>query len=209
MTAYMKAVGIDLAGVEARPTGFCILDEKLNAQTSLLYSNRQIISGVEQANPDVVSIDAPLALPKDRPSLSLKYRNRSHLRECDKVLLKMGIRFFPITIEPMRKLTRRGIKLRQILESKSFKVIESFPGATQDLLGMPRKQKGLEKLRRALAKYGIEGDVAKKNVSDHELDAVTSALVGLLYLKGEYVAIGDPDEMLMILPKANVRKKSP
>jgi hypothetical protein len=203
----MKAVGIDLAGVETRPTGFCVFDENLKAQTCLLHSNKQIIDMVEQVSPKVVSIDAPLALPRDRPSLSAKYKNRSHLRECDKALLKMGIRFFPITLGPMRKLTQRGIKLRKILEAKGFKVIESFPGASQDLLGMPRKQKGLEKLRQALIKYGIRGDVEKKVASDHELDAATSALVGLLYLKGNYTAVGDPEEMLMILPKAKGEKK--
>jgi predicted nuclease with RNAse H fold len=202
----MKAVGIDLAGVEARPTGFCVLDEKLNAQTCLLYSDKELIEMLEQVSPDIVSIDAPLALPKDRPSLSAKYKNRSHLRECDKALLKMGIRFFPITLGPMRKLTRRGMKLWKILEAKGFKVIESFPGAAQDILGMPRKQKGLEKLRQALIEYGIKGDVEKKSVSDHELDAVTSALVGLLYLEDNYVAIGDPEEVLMILPKAKAKK---
>jgi len=207
--ATMKAVGIDLAGVEARPTGFCILDEKLHAQTRLLHSNKQIIEKIEHIGPDVVSIDAPLALPKDRPSLSAKYKNRSHLRECDKALLKMGIRFFPITLGPMRKLTRRGIKLRKILEDKGFRVIESYPGAAQDLLGMPRKQKGLEKLQQALIKYGIKGEVQKKTASDHELDAVTSALVGLLYLEGSYVAIGDPEEMLMILPKTKAERKQP
>ena len=34
-----------------------------------------------------------------------------------------------------------------------------------------------------------------------ELDAVTCALVGISYLRGKYRAIGDPDEMLMILPQ--------
>ena len=203
----MKAVGIDLAGVEPRPTGFCTLDKKLNAATCLLHSDKQIIKMIEQTSPDVVSIDAPLALPADRPSLSARYRNRSHLRECDKALLKMGIRFFPVTLGPMRKLTRRGIKLRKILEDKGFRVIESYPGAAQDLLEMPRKQKGLEKLRQALIRYGIKGDFEKKTVSDHELDAITSALVGLLYLEGNYVAIGDPEEALMILPKTKAEKK--
>jgi predicted nuclease with RNAse H fold len=129
------------------------------------------------------------------------------LRECDKQLAKMGIRFFPVTLGPMRKLTKRGIKLRKILEGKGFKVIESFPGAAQDMLGMPRKQKGVEKLRKALVKCGIKGDIEKKAVSDHELDAVTSALVGLFYLEGNYTAIGDPEEVLMILPKAKAEKK--
>ena len=204
----MKAVGIDLAGVEKRPSGFCILAESLNAHTCLLYSDKQVIEMIEQVSPDVVSIDAPLALPRDRPSLSAKYKNRSHLRECDKALLKMGIRFFPVTLGPMRKLTRRGIKLRKILEGKGFKVIESFPGAAQDMLGMPRKQKGLEKLQKALIKYGIKGDIEKRTISDHELDAATSALVGLFYLERNYTAIGDPEEILMILPKTKPKRKT-
>src|SRR3990170_5125708 len=203
----MKAVGIDLAGVEKRPTGFCVLDENLNAQTCILHSNKQIIEIIEKLNSGVVSIDAPLALPKGRPSLSAKYKNRPHLRECDKQLAKMGIRFFPVTLGPMRKLTQRGIQLRKILEGKGFKVIESFPGAAQDMLGMPRKQKGLEKLRKALIKYGIKGDIEEKELSDHELDAATSALVGLFYLEGNYMAIGDPEEILMILPKTKAEKK--
>jgi len=199
----MKAVGIDLAGVESKQTGFCLLDESLNTKTSVLYTDKEIIKEVEKIKPDIISIDAPLALPKGRKSL--EERSDVHLRKCDKELAKMGIKFFPITLGPMRKLTKRGIKLRKFFEKKSFKVIESFPGSTQDILGMPRKQRGLEKLRRALIKYGFKGDVNKKEISDHELDAICSALVGKMYLEDDYMAIGDPEEMLMILPK---RKES-
>jgi len=197
----MKAVGIDLAGVEKRETGFCVLDRSLKAKTCVLFTNKQIIQEVERIRPDIASIDAPLALPKGRPSLSAKYKNYPHLRECDKELARMGIKFFPITLGPMRKLTARGIKLRKIFESRGFKVIESFPGAVQDILKMPRKQRGIEKLRKALIEYGIKGDINKEKISSHELDAVSSALVGKFYLEGNYLAIGDPDEILMILPK--------
>ncbi|MEM2781551.1 MAG: hypothetical protein QXG45_02370, partial [Nitrososphaerota archaeon] len=34
-----------------------------------------------------------------------------------------------------------------------------------------------------------------------ELDAVTCALVGYLYLKGDYVALGDEEEGTIIMPK--------
>ncbi|MDI6798862.1 MAG: DUF429 domain-containing protein [Candidatus Aenigmarchaeota archaeon] len=198
----MKVVGIDLAGVEARETGFCVLDEKLNVKTSLLYKDEEIVREIEKIKPDAISIDAPLALPKGRPGLSAKYKKYPHLRKCDKELIRMGIKFFPITIGPMRKLTLRGIRLRKVLEKKGFKVIESFPGSIQDILKMPRKQRGLEKLRKALIKYGVKGDVKKRSITDHELDAITSALVGKMYLEGNYLAIGDPEEILMILPKA-------
>jgi predicted nuclease with RNAse H fold len=199
----MKIVGIDLAGVESKPTGFCILDENLNTKTKILFEDKEIIKEVEKVKPKVVSIDAPLALPKGRCCLrkTCKCRKFGHFRKCDLELRKMGIKFFPITLGPMRKLTLRGIKLRKIFERKKIKVIESFPGSIQDVLKMPRKQKGLEKLRKALIKYGFKGDVFKKEITDHELDAITSALVGKLYLEGDYLAIGDPEEILMILPK--------
>lgn len=114
----------------------------------------------------------------------------------------MKIKFFPITLGPMRMLTRRGIKLRKVLEAKGLSVIESYPGSIQDILGMPRKQAGLEKLRRALVDYGVKGDVQKSKITHDELDAITSALVGKMFLEENYLAIGDPEEGLMILPKA-------
>jgi predicted nuclease with RNAse H fold len=199
----MKVIGIDLAGVETKGTGFCILNEDLNVKTRVLHTDDEILENVLEAFPDLVSIDAPLALPKGRCCLrdDCPCRTRGHLRQCDRELIKMGIKFFPVTLGPMRKLTLRGIKLRRTLEENGLKVIESYPGSVQDILGMPRKQKGIEKLRKALIDYGLKGDVEKAEITDHELDAITSALVGKMYLEGNYLALGDPSEILMILPK--------
>jgi len=195
----MKVVGIDLAGVKTRPTGFCILDERMNTKTKVLFTDKEMIKEVLKIKPKIIAIDAPLALPKGRKSLEEK--NKIHLRECDKELLKLGIKFFPITLGPMRKLTERGIKLRKILEKKGFEVIETYPGAVQDILKIPRKQKGIEKLRKSLTKLGIKGDIVKKNITGDELDAITCALVGKLYLEKNYLALGDKKEVLMILPR--------
>lgn len=155
-----------------------------------------------EAGPKVVSIDAPLFLPKGRPSI--EHRGPPHFRECDKELLRMGIRFFPISLGPMRMLTKRGMNLRRTLERRGLEVIESYPGAIQDLLGMPRKQDGLAELEISLVKFGVafKGD---PGLTGDELDAATSALVGSLYLRGQYRAIGDPAEGLMILPKTTLR----
>jgi hypothetical protein len=38
----MLIVGLDLAGVETRPTGFCLLAE-MKAKTCLLYTNEEIL----------------------------------------------------------------------------------------------------------------------------------------------------------------------
>jgi predicted nuclease with RNAse H fold len=179
------------------------LDENLNCKTLALHSDEEIIEETLKEKPDVISIDAPLSLPLGRKSL--ERRGPPHLRECDRELSRMKIKFFPITLGPMRKLTKRGIELKRYFESEGFEVIESFPGAVQDILGMPRKQYGREKLRRALIKYGFKGDVEKEKITDHELDAICSALVGKMYLEDDYLAIGDPKEGLIILPK---RRKS-
>ena len=199
----MRAIGLDLAGSERRNTGFCLLDESMNSRTGILFADAEIISTTVEASPDVVSIDAPLFLPAGR--VSLEHRGPPHLRECDRVLLRMGIRFFPISLGPMRKLTQRGMHLRSIFEGQGLKVIESFPGAIQDVLGMPRKNRGVETLRSALIRYGAKGDVKKKGITHDELDAITSAIVGKMYLEGDYTAIGDPAEGLMILPKLTGR----
>lgn len=193
----MKAVGIDLAGVETRPTGMCVMDGRLCARTCLLYTNDDIVWQIIKAKPGVIAIDAPLALPRGRESLAR--RNNIHLRECDRELLRMGIKFFPITLGPMRLLTERGVWLRKILEDKGLMVIETYPGAAQDILHIPRKGKGLDKLAEGLSLAGVKGLDVTMNAD--ELDAVTCALVGIMYLTGEYREIGDPDEMLMILPR--------
>lgn len=200
LSEVMRVIGLDLAGSVKRTTGFCLLDDNLRSSTSALHTDREVISKTVSARPDVVSIDAPLSLPRGRRSLS--HRGSPHFRACDLELRRMKIKFFPITLGPMRMLTRRGMKLRKILEAKGLSVIESYPGSIQDILGMPRKQAGLEKLRRALVDYGVKGDVHKSKITHDELDAMTSALVGKMFLDENYLAIGDPEEGLMILPKA-------
>lgn len=199
----LTVVGLDLAGSEKRPTGFCIMDGEMRCATKVLHEDHEVISETLAVAPDLVSIDAPLFLPRGRASLDVK--GPPHFRECDKELLRMKIRFFPISLGPMRMLTKRGISLRARFENEGLKVIESYPGAVQDILGMPRKQAGLPELQTALKRYGVSVPTSSGQLTGDELDSVTSALVGLMYLKDDYQAIGDPTEGLMILPK----RKSP
>jgi predicted nuclease with RNAse H fold len=191
----MSIIGLDLAGVESRPTGLCVL-KGTRAETFLVYANKEIVSRTEESKPVVVAIDAPLSLPAGRKSI--EQRTRVHLRECDKELLKRGIKFFPVTLGPMRKLTSRGIALRRIFESKRLKVIEVYPGGAQDILGISRKQQGLRRLRAGLEKQGIRG--LNDAMSDHELDAVTCAFVGKLFLEGKTVTYG-ACEQAIIMPR--------
>ena len=189
----MSIVGLDLAGVETRPTGLCIL-KGLMAETSLVYTTEEIVRKTEESKPKIVAIDAPLSLPMGRKSIEQK--TRVHLRECDKELLRRGIKFFPVTLGPMRKLTSRGITLRRIFESKHFKVIEVYPGGAQDILRIPRKQQGLRRLRAGLEEAGIKG--LNDGMNDHELDAVTCALVGKLFLEGKTITYGTREQAIIM-----------
>jgi predicted nuclease with RNAse H fold len=195
----MSITGLDLAGVEKRPTGYCRLLD-MEVETSLVYEDKEILSKIRNFGPRVVAIDAPLSLPPGRKSLD--ERNGNHLRECDRELLKRGIKFFPITLGPMRKLTERGMRLKKILEKENFIALEAYPGGAQDLLGIPRKQKGLEKLKAGLENLGIKG--LTDRMSDHELDAVTCAYLGKLFLEEGAVIYGSPNGIIM--PKVEERK---
>jgi len=191
----MSIVGLDLAGVESRPTGLCILKD-MKAETFLVYKDEEVLKRIEESKPKIVAIDAPLSLPAGRKSI--EQRTNVHLRECDKELLRGGIRFFPITLGPMRELTNRGINLRRILETKHFRVVEVYPGGAQDILGIPRKQQGLNRLRAGLEKIGVRR--LNSRMSDHELDAVTCALVGKFLLEGKSVTCGT-SQQAMVMPK--------
>ncbi len=56
----MNYVGIDLAGVDTRPTGFCIL-KGMDAETGLLLGDEEIVDRAKEADPEVVEVDASLS----------------------------------------------------------------------------------------------------------------------------------------------------
>lgn len=185
---YPRVVGIDLSGSERRYSGFAILEGD-HVETARWKFNEEIIENSIKSNPDLISIDAPLSLPKAGTT-----------RECERQLRKRGIGVFPTLLPSMRNLTWRGMRLRQEFESQRFQVIESYPGAAQDILGIKRKGKGIEELKRGLRDFGLRGNFLSGKVSHDELDAITSALVGYFYLAGLYERLGNEEEGYLIIP---------
>jgi uncharacterized protein len=197
----MSIVGLDLAGVENRPTGYCLL-KGMTVETHCVFTNQEILELILEVKPRVVAIDAPLCLPPGRKTI--EERTNIHLRESDRALLDMGIKLFPITLGPMRKLTVRGINIKQTLEKQGLTVIEAYPGGAQDIWGIPRKQKGLCLLKEGLEKLGLTG--LDCTMSDHELDAVTIAYVGKLFLRGQATVYGAANQGI-VMPKGSFKKK--
>jgi len=196
----LNYVGIDLAGSVRRPTGACIIDRLLRVRCFVLHSDDEILDLVKKSGAKVVAIDAPLALPVGRHCLGEHCRGREHFRTCDIALRMMGIRFFPISLGPMRILTKRGINLRKRLKRIDVEAIETYPGASQDILGIRRKQHGLRELQEALTELGCEGEITLRQLTGDELDAVSCALVAKDYSEGRCLAIGNPNEIMMFLP---------
>lgn len=191
-------LGIDLAGVPHRPTGWCAL-KGMRARTGLIYLDDEIIKLVREEDSNLVAVDAPLTLPPGRKSI--QERTGSHFRPCDEELRRRKIPFFPITLGPMRVLTERGIKLKKILEKEGFRVIEIYPGGAQDVWRMSRAKKDLIGLRKGLERLGIRG--LKNDITDHELDAATGALVGHFFLNGKAEVYGDFKTGAIIMPSSS------
>ena len=199
-----KVVGIDLSASEKRASGWAVLIGK-RAKTLRLKTDKDLVNETIKMKPDLIAIDAPLSLPKGRDCISdlCQCRKFGITRECERKLRRRGIKIFPCLIKSMQPLTERGIKLRKGFESRGFKVIETYPGAAQDILHIIRKKMSVKELQQGVLNFGlkIENDRQFNRFSDDELDAITSALVGYFYLANEHEAIGSESEGQLIIPK--------
>lgn len=194
-------IGIDLVSSEEKETGYCILKGN-NAVTSRLKTDEEMIDQAILSGVDLVSIDSPLSIPRGRTSYFDDDPNREYgiTRLCERQLKKRGINSYPALIPSMQKLTKRGVELAKKFRNLGIPVIESYPGAAQDVMSIPRKQAGLQYLTDGMAEFGIDGAYISEKVSHDELDAITSAIVGHFYWTGMYEGLGDEVEDYLIIP---------
>ena len=200
----MIALGLDPSGSERKRSGLAVIDESLNAESRVVKTDAEIIQAIHETQPDVVAIDSPLALPRGRCCADPACPCAVHgiVRGADRAVSRMGYRPFWTLLPSMVNLTLRSIRLRETLESDGIEVIEVYPGAAQDRLGLPRKQRGEDALLQGLYGLGVRfPDPDRKRVHD-ELDAITAAYVGLCWLQNAYEAAGPADEIQIILPLA-------
>jgi uncharacterized protein YprB with RNaseH-like and TPR domain/predicted nuclease with RNAse H fold len=197
-----RIVGIDLTGSERRATGWALL-QGASAETKSIITDNDLVRETLRAKPDIVSIDSPLSVPEgwDRAQTQLVDGSPIY-RKCELALKRMGISVFWCLLPSMRSLTMRGMRLAEQLRNEGLHVIESYPGAAQDILGIPRKGSSLEELKWGLNRAGIGGQYLKNRVTHDEVDAITSALVGLFYLADDYIALGTPREDYLIVPRS-------
>jgi uncharacterized protein len=185
----LKILGIDLAGREENPTGICILDKQKVILKSL-YTNDEIFEQINNIKPHLIVIDAPLSLPKGRCCLEkdCECAVGGHFRQSEREIRLYG-RVLPLTFKGMKMLALRGISLASSLRG-TYNVLEAHPRTTQKILNLQYPEKELNKY----FKWGT-------TPSPHELDATLAALTGLLYHKNCHIALGNPEEGIIIIPK--------
>jgi predicted nuclease with RNAse H fold/dephospho-CoA kinase len=190
-------MGIDLTAGD-KATGLAVLDG-FEVETCSLFSDDEILTHILKHKPRIVSIDSPLGLPGGGDSID---PNAGIMRAAEHDLASIGIPAYPSLIDSMANLTQRGIRLREAIERfpRAPRVIESYPGAAQDILCIPRKQKSLELLREGLRRLGLTGSGLETRSHD-EMDAVTSAIVGRYFEAGLFEPMGIPSEAQLIVPK--------
>ncbi|MFN9266932.1 MAG: DUF429 domain-containing protein [Acidobacteriota bacterium] len=184
----MIAVGIDLTGSEKKPSGWACLRDR-EAELRLLRTDAELVEATLGAGPAVVSLDSPLGLPRERGSI---------IRDAEREMMALRIGVYPCLLPSMVRLTERGMALARAFAAAGLPVIEGFPGSAQDALGIPRKKTDLGALRQGLIDYGLT--VPERRIQHDELDALTAALVGQFWLRGEFHAFGNAEEGPIITP---------
>lgn len=195
-------VGVDLKGYDRSNSGIATLKDR-TAITELIKTDKEIINWILKTNPNIVSIDSPLGVPHRRHCMGdeCTCRRFGITRECERILFSRRVPVFPCLLPSMKPLTRRGMRLAEKIRKLGFKVIESYPGAAQDILHITRKKVDVEELKDGLIYFGLRGPFIDKKTNHDELDAITSALVGYFFLAKKYEALGNKEEEFLIVPK--------
>jgi len=195
--------GVDLRSGPRYPTGLATMDASLRCiEVKTTRTDDEIADAVHRADARVVAIDAPLALPEGRDCTdpACPCASAGIMRDVDRIAAREGYRPFPALLPSMVRLTERGIALRERFEAEGYEVIETYPGMTQDVMHIPRKRAGLDGLRRGLKRQGVLGLPRNRRLTHDELDAVTCALTGQLYLAGLTEMMGSGLPVPLVLP---------
>lgn len=195
-------IGVDLVSSEEKESGFCVLKGN-KAKVCRIKSDKEIIELALASDATLISIDSPLSLPVGRTTVFDDDKGRQEfgiMRCCERELKKRGINVYPCLIPSMQKLTKRGMELAKKFRKLGIPVIESYPGAAQDIMSIPRKHAGLIHLTSGIKNFGIDIEFPVKEISHDELDAITSAIVGHFFWSGMYEALGNKEEKYLIIP---------
>ncbi len=209
----MAILGIDLRASYKKPSAVAILDSQSHlTELRNCYEDSELTDLVDEVQPDLVAIGAPLNLPSGFCCLDQSCDCRFSIpgrkgRLLELELAKMGIScFYTNKGSIIRELIYRGIRLSQELTAKGYSVIEVYPHATKMLLfgdKLPPKNSAasLGYMISHLAPLVSGMDDHADNLDRNSCDAIINAYTGQLHAHSETDVLGDPEEGMVVLPK--------
>lgn len=193
----MIAIGLDLAGKDTNPSGFCTIFCKESAHSfqSLidniekvivedLLLNDEIVTRIKEINPNMTAIDAPFSISK------------GPWRSSEMFLLTKGFKPVSTQLLNMRGLAERAIQINNQLVG--YRKIETFSKAIESILQI-NKESFLDSIRDRLEK---KGNWNRGKISKDQYDAILCGLCALLHLQNKTELLGNKLDStdLIVLP---------
>jgi predicted nuclease with RNAse H fold len=199
----MRSLGVDVS--EKRGLDLVLLDGALRPRVHGGATLEQLAERLAEWRPDVVAIDSPPAWGVSGGS-----------RRAEKALRQLGIQSYGTPSDPQKQQNpffgwmKTGIAAFAVCETQGYAryrsgaiqgtAFEVFPHATSVVLSgaLPPSAARKKEFRTAVLRaHGVE--LALLATVDL-VDAALAALTGLFALRGEFVALGDPDEGAIVVP---------
>jgi predicted nuclease with RNAse H fold len=210
----MRVIGLDLTTSPEKATAYAVLTRETDiVAEGLVTADEGLIALAEEHRPALVAIDAPLSLPLGlcclEESCACRPVSFGKGRQCEQELSALGIGCYYTTKRSIIKgMVYRAIALKEKLEGRGIAVIEIYPYASRRRLfgKLPRKttvagrRAFQEKLRCLIPAIPT---LQESSLSHDALDALLAAYTGVLYIKGQTRALGDPAEGLLHIPAAD------
>lgn len=204
-------VGVDLTAGR-RPTDLAGLDD--SGQLVVLghaVSDDDVVALIHRWGARIVAVDSPMGLPAGlcclEESCGCSPTKPGTGRSAERALAKRGIACFWTTKRTIIKsMIYRARALKPRLEEAGCTVLEVYPYATKRILlgrALPRKSspEGLAHLIDGARVSLPDARWPESWAPSHDqLDALYCAITARLYARGETEALGDTDEVPIIVP---------
>jgi predicted nuclease with RNAse H fold len=192
-------IGVDYGAKEAGTTAATMLVQgqlQVWQSTAGQDADRWLLELVQELNPKVIYMDAPLTLPKVYSQGTYSSSADFFYRQADREVQAMSPMF-------IGGLTARAIKLRSQLAEQGVAMLETHPSALVKKV-LPQLQ-GYKKSQQALSEYtgALQGFIPVKlhalPQNWHQFDALLAWFSGYRHQLGQSVLYGEAQEGRIIV----------
>ncbi len=200
----MRFLGIDFGAKRAGTTVGCALGEdgaRFERCKKGADADEFVMTLINEVKPALVGIDAPLSLPAVYRGSRYAPEADYFYRECDRALGAMSPLF-------LGGLTARAIRLKALIESAGYGVIEVYPAALlreigDDFRGLSKDRCGgdgelLAEAVRRIARWGAVSPPSEPS-SWHDIDSLLAVVSTVRHHRGLARTVGHAEEGLIIV----------